>query len=172
MENIAKGNFSLRLLPPSQWEDYRSIRLEALKTNPELFGSNYYDEETYSESDWRSLLENGSRAIFALYHEESLIGLSGVKLKNDDNTTAVLFASFIKTPYRGKGLSRLFYQARIGWAREKQCKSIIVSHRVGNTLSKAANKRFGFKFSNTEEVNWGNGVRADGLVYVLELNEP
>jgi GNAT superfamily N-acetyltransferase len=170
MENITKDNYRLQLMVPSQWQEYRSIRLEALKTNPEMFGSSYYNEGLYHENDWRSLLENNSRAIFALYHMESLIGLSGVTLKKDDPSVAVLFASFIQSAHRGKGLSKLFYQARIDWARQKGCRSIIVSHRVGNSLSKAANQRFGFKYFNTEEVNWGDGVRSDGLVYVLDLD--
>lgn len=165
-----EDEYTLRRLLPSQWEDYKSIRLEALKTNPEMFGSNYAKEATYSQSDWVSFLENDSRAMFALYHATSLIGLSGVTLKKDDATTAVLFASFIQLSHREKGLSKLFYQARIDWARQKKCRLIIVSHRIGNILSKAANQRFGFKYTHTEEVNWPDGVRADELVYSLELS--
>jgi GNAT superfamily N-acetyltransferase len=170
MAHTTKDNYTLRRLLPSQWEDYKSIRLEALKTNPELFGSNYAKEAAYSHEDWQSLLENDARAMFALYHAKSLIGLSGVTLKKDDATTAVLFASFIKLPHRGNGLSKLFYQARIEWARQKECKVIIVSHRVGNVLSKAANQRFGFKYTHAEEVNWPDGVRAEELMYLLKLS--
>ncbi|MEJ7560567.1 MAG: GNAT family N-acetyltransferase [Pedobacter sp.] len=155
---------------PSQWEAYKLIRLEALQTNPEMFGGKHYEEKLYHEDDWKSLLESDSRAMFGLYHAESLIGLSGVRLNTEDATTAVLFASFIKEQYRGKGLSKLFYEARIDWARQRSCKSIIVSHRHDNKLSKAANQRFGFKYTNTEVVSWGDGARANGLVYLLELN--
>jgi GNAT superfamily N-acetyltransferase len=170
MKERTKNNYYLRLMLPAQWCEYKTIRLEALKTNPEMFGSNYAKELSYDEHDWKSLLKDDSRAVFALYHGKSLIGLSAVTLKNDDATTAVLFASFIKFPHRGKGLSKLFYQARIDWARHKNCKVLIVSHRIGNTLSRAANQRFGFTFSNTEEINWGDGARAEGLMYFLELN--
>lgn len=171
MEHIAKDNYTLQRLLPPQWEDYKSIRLEALHTNPEMFGSNYAKEVAYSQNDWLSFLENESRAMFALYHGKSLIGLSGVTLKKDDATIAVLFASFIKSAHRGKGLSKLFYKARIDWARQKKCGLIIVSHRVGNTLSKAANQRFGFKYTHAEEVNWPDGVRAEELMYSLELSD-
>lgn len=44
MERTTKDMYRLQRLLPSQWEEYKSIRLEALKTNPEMFGSNYAKE--------------------------------------------------------------------------------------------------------------------------------
>lgn len=169
MKSKTKDNYSLHRLLPSQWEDYKLIRLEALQTNPDMFGSNYLKEAAYSQNDWVSFLENDKRAIFALYHMESLIGLTGVTLDKDDTTTAVLFASFIKPLYRGNGLTKLFYQARIDWAKSKNCASITVSHRAGNHISKAANQRFGFSYINSKNVTWPDGVCADELIYSLKL---
>lgn len=169
MKNNSKDNYSLRRLLPSKWEDYKSIRLEALQTNPAMFGSNYQKEAAYTQQDWVAFLENDARAIFALYDMGSLIGLTAVTLKKDDPSTAVLFASFIKSAYRGQGLSRLFYQARIDWAKLKNCSSITVSHRVGNEISKAANQRFGFKYVAAKEASWPDGVSADELIYTLQL---
>lgn len=170
MKNTARDNYSLQRMSPSEWREYKSIRLYALKTNPEMFGSNYAKEFLYNKNDWKSFLGHDSRAMFGLYHAKLLVGLSGITLKKDDATTAIMFASFIKLPHRGNGLSKLFYQARIDWARQKKCKSIIVSHRVGNTPSRAANQQFGFKYSHSEHVKWPDGVWAEELIYKLELN--
>jgi RimJ/RimL family protein N-acetyltransferase len=169
--NILKGNYTLKHLLPSDWEEYKFIRLLALKTSPEMFGSNYAKESAYTKDDWTSLLENELRGMFALYHDKSLVGLSGVAIRKDDPNTAIFIASFIEPVHRGKGLSKIFYEARIEWVRQKQCKLITVSHRSGNKTSEAAIKRFGFKHTNTEEVSWPDGMRADELMYVLELNE-
>jgi len=169
MKSNTKDNYSLQRLLPFKWEEYKSIRLEALQTNAEMFGSNYVKEAAYSQNDWVSFLEDDTRAMFALYDKESLIGLTGVTLKKEDATTAILFASFIKPSYRNKGLSELFYQARIEWARQKKCNSIIVSHRAGNEVSKAAIQRFGFKFTSAKRVMWHDGVCADELLYCLQL---
>jgi len=51
------------------------------------------------------------------------------------------------------------------WVRQKQCKLIHVSHRSGNKTSEAAIKRFGFKYTHTEEVNWPDGLLAAELTY-------
>ncbi|WP_068397663.1 GNAT family N-acetyltransferase [Pedobacter cryoconitis] len=169
MKSNTKNNYSLQRLLPAQWEDYKSIRLEALQTNPAMFGSSYLKESAYSQGEWVSFLENDKRAIFALYAMEALIGLTGVILDKDEATNAVLFASFIKPEYRGKGLTKLFYQARIDWAQSKNCKLITVSHRAGNEISKAANQRFGFKYVNSKNVDWPDGTYADELFYSLQL---
>ena len=55
MENIVKDKYRLRRLLPSQWEDYKLIRLEALKTNPEMFGSNYAKEVAQIRNDRRNV---------------------------------------------------------------------------------------------------------------------
>jgi RimJ/RimL family protein N-acetyltransferase len=170
MKYIIKESYTLQHLLPCHWEEYKSIRLIALKTNPEMFGSNYAKESTYTKNDWTSLLENEFRGMFALYHDKSLVGLSGVAIRKENPTTAIFFASFIEPSHRGKGLSKLFYDARMEWVRQKQCSLITVSHRSGNKTSEAAIKRFGFKYTNAEEVNWPDGMRAAELTYVLELN--
>ena len=156
---------------PCHWEEYKSIRLTALKTNPEMFGSTYANESTYTRNDWTSLLENELRGMFAMYHEKSLVGLSGVAIRKETPTTAIFFAAFIEPAHRGKGLSKLFYEARMEWVHKKQCSLITISYRSGNTTSEAAIKRFGFRYTQTEEVNWPDGIRSGELTYVLELNK-
>lgn len=167
--NTNLSDYRLEHLGPPQWQEYKSIRLEALKTNPELFGSIYAKEVLYSQDDWISLLENDARAIFALYHLDLLIGLTGVVLNRDNQSEAILISSFIKKVHRGRGLSQLFFQARIEWARQKECDKVIVSHRAGNEASKAANQRFGFVYSYSKESLWPDGLLADELIYCLSL---
>lgn len=164
-----EDHYKLKRFYASEWESYKTIRLEALTTNPELFGSSYVNELTYSREKWISLLENESRAIFALYHLDKLIGLTGVVLNRNNSSEAILISSFIQKLYRGMGLSKLFFQARIDWARQKNCSVIVVSHRIGNEASKAANQRFGFSYTHSEETIWPDGTKADELMYELRL---
>ncbi|MDM1296239.1 GNAT family N-acetyltransferase [Sphingobacterium sp. N143] len=169
MDVLGKGNYTLRRLETTAWADYKTIRLEALQTNPEFFGSNYKKESAYNDDDWISLLGNPACAIFGLYDQEVLIGMTGVILDRDDSSNAILIASFIKEPFRGNGLSKLFYEARITWARQKGCNRITVSHRDGNDASKAANQSFNFKYTHAQDVIWPDGVSAKEYMYVLFL---
>jgi hypothetical protein len=56
--------FILKRFLPEHWEQYRFIRLEALQTNPDLFGSQYQQEAAKSAQEWQALLQNDLRAIF------------------------------------------------------------------------------------------------------------
>ncbi|WP_418359559.1 GNAT family N-acetyltransferase [Sphingobacterium detergens] len=107
-EEMKKENYVLRRLAPAQWQDYKKIRLEALHTDPGVFGSNYQREAAYSQQDWVALLENQNCAIFGLYDHEAIVGLTGVVVDRDDASNAILIASFVREPHRGKGLSRLY----------------------------------------------------------------
>ncbi|MDF2518420.1 MAG: hypothetical protein K0R59_3716 [Sphingobacterium sp.] len=166
---MAKENYVLRRLAPVQREDYKKIRLEALHTDPGVFGSNYQREAAYSQQDWVALLENENCAMFGLYDQDDIVGLTGVVMDRNDASNAILIASFVREPHRGKGLSKLFYRTRIAWAREKGCARITVSHRAGNESSKAANQAFNFTYTHSREVEWPDGTVAAELMYVLVL---
>lgn len=66
-ENIRSGNrYTLEHMVPSQWELYKSIRLEALQTNPEVFGSNYAKEVLYTQENWVSFFSRFDARYFWL----------------------------------------------------------------------------------------------------------
>ena len=161
--------YELRRLEIGEWQQYKKIRLEALSSAPEVFGSNYQKEAAYSDAEWMALLGNPKCAIFGFYNQDLLIGLTGVVLDRADESNAILIASFIQEGHRGRGLSRLFYEARITWAREQGCLRITVSHRVGNEASRAANQSFNFAYTHSRDVVWPDGVKAEELIYVLNL---
>lgn len=50
------SNYNLERIVPSQWRNYKLIRIEALKTTPELFGSTYEKEASYREEDGRIMM--------------------------------------------------------------------------------------------------------------------
>lgn len=140
-----------------------------MQTNPEMFGSNHVKESAYSDAECQDGLNDPNRAFYGVYHQDEVIGVTGVVLVKEDFTKAALAASFLRPSYRGKGLAKLMYEARLDWAREKKCESIIVSHRDGNEASKAANQRFGFEFTHTKETVWPDNVTADEHYYALKL---
>lgn len=161
--------YTIKQFQPTAWKSYKAIRLEALQTNPEMFGSNYEKESAYADEQWVSFLEKDSRGLFGLFYEGELLGLTAIAQKPTDSDTAILYASFIHPAHRGNGLSKLFFTARINWAKDRNCKFLEVSHRAGNVYSKAAILRNNFTFSKVEETTWPDGKVADELFYTLAL---
>lgn len=43
--------YELRRLEIGEWQQYKKIRLEALSSAPEVFGSNYQKEAAYSDAE-------------------------------------------------------------------------------------------------------------------------
>lgn len=110
-----------------------------------------------------------SCAYFGLYHGDECIGLTGVVEHKDNPQDTLLIASYIRKEHRGKGLSRMLYEARIVWAKENGYKRAIISHRASNVASKAANQKHGFVYTHAERKIWPDGIADDQLFYQFLL---
>ena len=162
---------TIKRLVEEDWEALKTIRLQALQQNSDVFLSNYDKEVQYDAARWKSNLSDKSGATFGLFDKNKIIGVTGVFTWKGDETgeTAIACMSFIEQGYRGKGYSKLFYEARITWAREQDCfDKIRVSHRQGNEASRVANQAFGFQLINKEMIKWPDGTK--DFEYNYELN--
>lgn len=154
------------------WEAFRAIRLEAVTAHSNVFLSNADSEAAKDASYWQNTLADTWRgAVFGLYDGDTVIGLTGAFRHRDHLAdTVILGMSYIRAEYRGLGLSKLLYAARIAWAREQEgIKRIVVSHRAGNDASRAANQNFGFVETGTDSITYGDGVTAQNVLYELRL---
>jgi RimJ/RimL family protein N-acetyltransferase len=118
------------------------------------------------------MLEATDRQTFGLFDGDRLVGITGVITKREDPSgrTAMLVMSFIVPAYRGRGLSRLFYDARLEWiARHGTFDRVVVSHRRSNEASRRANQHFGFILKETASRTWPDGTVEDELSYELVL---
>ncbi len=165
-------NFTIRRLTEDDWLEFSRIRLTALKTDPQVFGSNYERESKNTEADWRARLGAKDIAVFLIYENDTPIGTTGVMIDRDDRTqkTALLWGSWLAPDFRGKGLSELMYQTRIEWAkRQPTVERIIVSHRASNLSSKYANQKHGFVFTHKAAKTWTDGKSEDEIFYELKI---
>jgi RimJ/RimL family protein N-acetyltransferase len=169
MTEYRQSMYCLCRLLPVDWRSYKSIRLEALATDPGVYGSNLIKESAFPDEQWLYRLGQSGSAYWALFCAEELVGLTGIYSDPDHPDEAKFIASFIRPRHRGKGLSALFYSARIDWAVEKGLKRLLVSHRAGNDPSRAAIIRAGFKYTHSESQRWPDGRDAEHMFYTLEL---
>ena len=162
--------YAIRRLLPYEAEAYRAIRLEALQTEPGIFGNSYAKESDFPDEQWQARVSNPHGAVFGLYHGEELVGLTGIVVDAEvDPVTGYMTQSYIRPEHRGRRLSRMLYDARIAWARERGLKRLTIGHRESNAVSKAANQRYGFRYMHREEQLWSDGGREAMVYYELEL---
>lgn len=165
-------NVQIRQLNEDDWREFSEIRLTALQTDPQVFGSNYERESQFTEEDWRTRLRAEDNAVFMLLDGETPIGITGAAVDRSDPTgkTALLWGSWLAPEYRGKGLSEMMYRTRIDWAKQQPAvEKILVSHRASNLSSKFANRKHGFKFTRAEEKQWVDGATGDEVFYELDV---
>lgn len=166
MNNLS---FHIRQFTANEVAAYRAIRLEALESDPEVFGNNLATESAMPESEWVDRVVNQRFARFGLYDGAQLIGLTAVVVDKDNAEEGYMTQSYIRKAYRGQKLSRLLYEARLSWAREHNIKRLTIMHRASNLASKYANQHFGFKFTHAEPKEWVNGETEDMVCYELLL---
>jgi len=108
-----------------------------------------------------------------LFDEKKLIGITATFTWRGDKTgaTALLAMSYIDPGYRGRGLSRMLYEARLNWiAAQPQFRKVIVGHRASNEASRRANQRFGFVKIDRAARTWPDGAVEDEITYELVLD--
>ncbi len=166
--------YKTRLFEGSDWQKLKAIRLEALQQDPTVFGGDYSTENQFSNDEWRLRATPGQRCMFGLYDVDQIIGLTGVLTDRDDASgqTACLIASYIRPTYRGQGLAKLLYQARLQWiAAQNRFTTVITSHRAGNEASRRANQQWGFEHWKTADKTWPDGLTAPEIFYRLAVED-
>ncbi len=166
-----QDEYTVRKLLPREWRALKDIRLKAVQAEPNVFVATYDDQILRPDREWKAMLEDSDRAYFILVHGGHIVGLSGVARHGEDPVTGVLVLSYIDKVHRNRGLSNLFYQARLDWAVRKGLRKVIVSHRKDNKASKAAIKKFHFEYTHTEMKKWPDGTKEEQLFYQLDLKK-
>jgi RimJ/RimL family protein N-acetyltransferase len=170
------SSITIRPLEVAEWPQLRDLRLRALEDTPGAFSATYDEAVRRSETEWRAMLTDPTRRVFGLFDGDTMIGITGVLTSREDSSgqTAVLVMSYIVREYRGRGLSRMLYEARLAWARaHPKLNRIVVSHRESNEASRRANQRHGFV--PTGQISprvWPDGVTEGEVFYELQLSKP
>lgn len=98
-------------LPPSRWELYRDIRLEAVKKDSKAFGTSYEEDLQNSRSVWEDRIGN---VLFALDGEKP-VGLIGhvpqPRIKQKHIVHIVGF--YVNGGYRGLGIGEKLFSRKL-----------------------------------------------------------
>lgn len=167
---LPEKQYTIRQFSPEDVAQYKSIRLEALQLDRGMFCSSYEYESAFSREQWLARVSNPVGACFGLYYGDELIGITGVVVADKEKPDeAYMTQSYIRKAYRGKGLSKMLYEARLAWAKEHQIKYLKIGHRASNLASKAANQHYGFIYTHSEPNAWPDGQTEDMFYYELML---
>jgi len=98
-----------RPLAPSDAAAFRDLRLEALSTHPEAFGSSYEEETPLSLDTIRSRIPaSGPNAIYGAFSGDRLVGMAGFAAYDRPKAAhkGVMWGVYVQPDWRGRGLAR------------------------------------------------------------------
>lgn len=110
---------------PAEWRLYRHMRLAALATDPDAFGSLYSQAAEIPAQDWRSRLEiDAARDLpMCARFAGSPAGMGWVRIggfeEKDSASDAHLYQMWAAPRFRGCGVGRALIGTAISWAAER-----------------------------------------------------
>ena len=133
----------IKKLLADRWEDYRDLRLEALKQDPNAFGSSYEEEVILSKDVWEKRIKD---VLFALSNNKPIgmiVFIFDKKMKTKH--IANIYGVYVKKEYRGLGIGSKLIKSAI--SKIMKNKTIIKIKLKVNPKQKAAVNlymKFGF----------------------------
>lgn len=131
-------------LPPDRWREFRELRLEALRTDPDAFGASHQATEQRPDSWWIGCLDaaltDPSRTLWFAEEDGRLIGMAGAYPEQDPANVNVT-SMYVAPSERGKGIGRALLAAVVG---EQTGKEVRLCVNGDQTAAARLYKAFGF----------------------------
>ena len=92
----------IKKLNEDRWQDFRDLRLEALKSDPIAFSSSHEEEQLLPEPAWRERIKN---VLFAV-SDNKPVGMIASFHNNRIKTNHVceIWGMYVRREYRGQGI--------------------------------------------------------------------
>lgn len=134
---------TIRRLEAAEVEDYRTIRLAALTTSPEAFGSVYAIEVAKPLEKHAERL--ATSVAFGAYSGGRIVGLAGFTQEEGlkDSHKGFIWGFFVDPAHRGRGIGAALMTALLTAART-QVEQLMLTVVQDNRPAIALYERFGF----------------------------
>ena len=111
-------DIEIKILSIDELDDFRTIRLSALKQSPKMFGSTYAVEIEKPLSFFENCLSNST--VFGAYHQNKIVGLAtltqeiGAKFSHKAHLSSV----FIEPAFQQKGIASVLLRSVIQYSQQ------------------------------------------------------
>jgi ribosomal protein S18 acetylase RimI-like enzyme len=142
-------------LEPDRWWDFRCLRLDALRMDPDAFGARLEDEEVRPASYWKARLRDAQlrQNAWLSFAEQNgkLVGMVGAFVI-EQSEDVMLIAMWVRPDVRGRGVARRLVQSQIDSVRSSRPDLSGMQLRVHTTQPVAIRlyESIGFRFTKME----------------------
>ena len=167
------GEIAVRVLEEDDWQDYRAVRLAALRESPEAYLATYAEEATQPEQYWRHCMVRADRLLAE--SSGAPLGIASVDLDEDAAESASVSDLWVTPTARNTGVASRLVQAAADQAMNRGCTKLYywVSTENGRAIGFASNAGFRVtsqrRTARTENKEFGD----QEIAFVLSLaNDP
>jgi ribosomal protein S18 acetylase RimI-like enzyme len=159
--------YEIRALGTDDAEDYRRMRLDALRLHPEAFGAAYEEEAALDHARIVERLAAPGFTRFGGFADGDLVGLAGLQIRSGakERHKAYLFSMYVDAAHRRTGLAERLVEAVIAGARNAGAVVLHLSVTVGNVPAQRLYRRLGFTVYGVER----RSLKVDERFYDEEL---
>ena len=165
------ADIRVRLLGEEEWQQYREVRLAALKNAPEAFVADFEDEASRDEEFWRERMLRASRIVAE--REGELVGLVGLGRHDEDPEAGEVFGLWTSPTVRGQHVARDLVSTAAQKAAEDGCRLLYFWAISDQPSAVGFASSFGFRpTSKRRPVRVADGTTekdADEVAMVLPL---
>ncbi|GAB3686565.1 GNAT family N-acetyltransferase [Angustibacter aerolatus] len=133
---------TVRALSADDWEEYRAIRLEALRDAPDAFSSSLDEEAAYDEAFWRLRMDRSARLLAELDGER--VGVVSVGTAAEPGVSE-LFGMWVPSQRRGAGIAWRLTDAAARWTRRQGGRGLQLWVSTDNGRAVAFFSSYGFR---------------------------
>jgi len=161
-------------LPVEHWDDYRALRLRALKEDPQAFSSAYADAVALPEEAWKKRLADAWNAernwlLFARQGVD-LIGMIGAYIEDESSGAVTVVSVYVPKENRGAGVaSRLMRELLLVLSDVPSLKQARLRVNLTQHAAVQLYRRFGFLRVGLEPSTTGAGQLVQQLLMQREL---
>ena len=134
----------VRRLATADVREYRRLRLSALRTTPDAFGSTYDAEAALTDEQHANRL--ATSVVFGAYAGDEIVGVVGCKRHDGarERHKAFLWGFYVEPATRRSGIARLLLEASLG-AMQGVVEQVLLTVVADNQPAIALYEQFGFR---------------------------
>jgi len=156
-------NYTIKILESNDVSDFRNIRLSALKTSPEMFGSSYESEVEKPLDFFQNCLVNS--VVFGAYSDKKIIGIATLTKETISKLShkAYLSSVFVIPKFQNQGVAKKLLNTVIEHSKPN-IEQIVLTVASDNSPAINLYKKFNFQIYGEELKALKNGDK-----YIDEL---
>ena len=162
----------IKILTPEDWQQYKLVRLEALRVSPESFLASYEEEAGWPDVNFQNICHKSN--IFGAFIDHSLVCCAGFDSLDSARTNhrGSIWGMYTKPKCREQGIANAVIRAIVIHARS--CVSQIhLMCATSNLGALSLYQKNGFKIYGTEPRSIKiNDTYIDKHLMILDLTQP